>query len=458
VLRPPQFRWHQIPLTTLSRHLRQIFRPAAFLACGLILSAEENSPVDELREKNQQLEQRVDAQQRQIDELREQLDRLQKSQEKKPAAETEPAGISAEAAPEERKVPVLEETGRQIRLSGEAGVAFFNSNAAGAFPNSEFRVDDAKIFIETEVWKNAFLFGEIDLSTREASDEYFHLGELYADFERVLESGRTTNLNVRAGRFNIPFGEEYQVRNVVDNPLVTHSVADIWGVDEGVQAYGQLGPVRYNLAVQNGGHKTLHDYDPDKAVVARISVNPVPPLHLSASAMRTGKLNTVNDVFSETWIANAFFRALGPATTTPTFHAELAELDANWKWKTGHLNSAAGWINFNDANPAGDDKRKMNYFSIEAVQQVNGGLYGAARYSGVHAPKGYPLVGLGNFVEYEYGAPTTELERLSLGVGYRFGPPLVWKFEYSWEFGHLADGTSRSGDTNMLSTELGMRF
>jgi hypothetical protein len=174
--------------------------------------------------------------------------------------------------------------------------------------------------------------------------------------------------------------------------------------------------------------------------------------------MRTGKLNNVNDVFSEVWIANAFFRALGPAATTPTFHAELAELDANWKWKTGHLNGAAGWVNFNDANPAGGDKRKMNYFSVEAVQQVNGGLYGAARYSGVHAPQGYPLVGLGNFGEYEYGIPTTELERLSLGFGYRFGPPLVWKFEYSWEFGHLADGTSRSGDTNMLSTELGMRF
>ena len=154
---------------------------------------------------------------------------------------------------------------------------------------------------------------------------------------------------MRAGRFNFPFGEEYQVRNVVDNPLVTHSVADIWGVDEGVQAYGQWGPVRYNLAVQNGGHKTLHDYDPDKAVVARISINPVPSLHLSASAMRTGRLNTANDVFSEVWLASAFFRALGHRHHHPTFHAELAEVDANWKWQTGHFKGAAGWISFDDA-------------------------------------------------------------------------------------------------------------
>ena len=29
--------------------------------------------------------------------------------------------------------------------------------------------------------------------------------------------------NVRAGRLNIPFGEEYQTRNAIDNPLVSRS-------------------------------------------------------------------------------------------------------------------------------------------------------------------------------------------------------------------------------------------
>ena len=40
---------------------------------------------------------------------------------------------------------------------------------------------------------------------------------------------------------NLPFGEEYQVRNAIDNPLVTHSLSDVWGIDEGVQVYGTLG-------------------------------------------------------------------------------------------------------------------------------------------------------------------------------------------------------------------------
>ncbi len=444
-------------MTTILRHSFRALRLGAFpvLAAALFATDAETDPVRALREQNQKLQQQVDEQQRQINELRERLDGLQQ-----PAAAPAPAPI-AEAPPEtlSSRFPAFAETDRQIRLSGEAGLAFFSSRFNGQFPNAEFRADDAKLFVEAQVWRNAYFFGGIDLVTREASDEYFHVGELYADFERVFVAGRDRTFNVRAGRFYLPFGEEYQVRNVVDNPLITHSVADIWGIDEGVQAYGQWGPVRYNLAVQNGGHKTLHDYDSDKSVVARVSVDPVPQLHLSASAMRTGRLNNANDVFSEVWLAGAFFRALGPVSTTPTFHAELAEVDAAWHWPTGHFKGAAGWIGFDDDNPAGGDKRNMSYFSLETVQQMGGGFFGAARYSGLHAPKGFPLVGLGNFSQYEFvDPPTKDLERLSLGVGYRFAAPLVWKFDYSWEYGRLMNGASRSGEDNMLSTEIAMRF
>ena len=35
----------------------------------------------------------------------------------------------------------------KINISGEGGVAFFDNGKNGAFPNSEFRVDEAKLFI-----------------------------------------------------------------------------------------------------------------------------------------------------------------------------------------------------------------------------------------------------------------------------------------------------------------------
>jgi hypothetical protein len=412
----------------------------AALAAAIALAGE--SDVKALVEQNRQLVEQVRAQQKQIDELKTRLDRLDET----------PGPV--------RPLPTAAESGRQIRLSGEVGVGFFRSGKDGSQPNSEFRVDDARIFIEASVWRNVYFFGGLELTTREANDEYFHVGELYVDVENLWSSGRDFNLSLRTGRFSIPFGEEYQVRNVIDNPLISHSLADIWGIDEGVQLYGKVGPVRYNLAVQNGGHKTLRDYDSDKAWTARLSLDATSRLAFSASAMRTGDLAVVGDVQSEVWFANAFFRAVGSTATTRTFGAELAELDAAYHWPTGHLKAAAGWVHFDDDSTAADYSRNLSYTSIEGVQRLSANVFAAARYSAIEAPRGYPLAGQGSAGKYFYNpfAPLTkDLQRLSLGLGYQFSPPLVWKFEYSWEDGHLVNGAKRN-DEDVISTILGIRF
>ena len=395
-----------------------------------------------LVEQNRQLVEQVRAQQKQIDELRTRLDRLD-----------EPAGLR-------QPLPSAAESGRQVRLSGEVGVGFFKSGNDGNQTNSEFRVDDARIFVEAPVWQNVYFFGGLELTTREAGDEYFHVGELYVDVENLWSSGREHTLSLRAGRMNLPFGEEYQARNVIDNPLISHSLADIWGIDEGVQLYGQLGRVRYNLAVQNGGNPSLSDGNSDKAVVARLSLAATSRLTLSASAMRTGKVDVVGDYVSALWFANAFFRALGSTATTRTFHADLTEVDAAYRWPSGHLKADAGWVSFDDDSTAADYSRHFSYYSIEGVQHLSAGLFAAARYSAIDVPRGYPIGGQGNLGKYfynPYGPLTKNLQRLSLGVGYQFAPPLVWKVEYSREDGRLVNVTKRN-DEDMLSSILGIRF
>jgi hypothetical protein len=280
------------------------------------------------------------------------------------------------------------------------------------------------------------------------------------DFERAFEFGPDASVSFRAGRMYIPFGEEYQVRGVMDNPLISHSITDLWGIDEGVQLYGSAGKFSFNLAVQNGGHKTLRDYDSDKAVAGRVGFDPTSQLHFSASLMRTGDLTVAGDAMSEMWIANGFFRALGSAATTRLFWSELAEVDALWKWKRGHLKANYGWIHFDDDSTAVDSKRKMTYYGIEGVQQFGDHFYGAARYSRIDVEKGFPLVGHGNAGEYYYSpfAPfATELHRMSAGFGYRFGPPLVWKVDYSWENGRATNGEERD-EENLFSTEIALRF
>src|SRR5688572_10087360 len=159
----------------------------------------------------------------------------------------------------------------RIRISGEGGVVFFHTSSDGQYPNSAFRVDEAKLFLEAPLWESTYFYGELDLVTREANDEYFHLGELYVDFENVLRHWTDKNrLSLRLGRFDIPFGEECAVRDVIDNPLISHSLSDLWGIDEGVELYGGAFGFDYVLAVQNGGHPTLQDFTSDKSIAGRV--------------------------------------------------------------------------------------------------------------------------------------------------------------------------------------------
>ena len=449
----------------MTRCLRKLFQGILTIGSALALIAVHVGAVEvsyqefeTLKTQNQNLQDQVEKQQRQIDELRQRLDGLQGKHSGEPARQVAPPESNPENSIRIDR-PVLH-AAREIRVSGEAGLVFFSSGHDGAFPNAEFRVDDAKLFFEAPVWKNVYFFTGLELTTREAADEYFHVGELYADMEDVLTAGRQYTLNLRAGRFNIPFGEEYQNRNVMANPLITHSAADIWGIDEGVQVYGSLGRVQYNLAVQNGGHKSLHDYNKDKSVTARLGFDPTHFLHLSASAHHTGKLDAVNDGLSEIWFSNGFFRALGTAATTHTFAATLYELDAIARWKSGHFQATGGEAWFDDDSSASDDSRHLTFYSFELTQQLTRKLYGAARYGRIRADKGYPIIGLGNAGQYFYSpfAPrTTGLSRFSAGLGYQFDLSLIWKLEYSWESGHLVGGAPR-GDTDILATELGLKF
>jgi hypothetical protein len=440
--------------------IRSLVCAGTLLASWAVVCAQGAEPVDpqvrELADQNRRLQEQLREQQRLIDGLNSRLGDILKASERQ---ESELQSLQTRADNPPAEAPRPARSAGEVRISGEAALAFFNTGSDGQFPHAEFRVDEAKVFLEAPVWKNAYFFGGLDLVTREAGDEYFHLGELYLEFENVSGLWHQDHLlSVRAGRFYIPFGEEYQVRGVMDDPLISHSVSDIWGIDEGVELYGEVGRVRYVFAVQNGGIETLHDDNADKALAARISFDPAPWLKLSASAMRTGDLTVAGDGLSAVWFGGGFFQALGPPATTRLFSASLGELDGSIHWKTGHLSAAVGWVKFDDNNRPAGDSRHLRYGSVEAVQQLGEGFYGAVRFSQIHAPGGYPLVGQGDFTEYFLpGELTSNLERLSLGLGYRFAPPLVWKVEYNFENGRLVNGEHR-GQENLLSTELALKF
>lgn len=430
---------------------------------GLSLSAAEPTAgqVQELIEQNRQLQEHVRAQQRVIDELNARMGEVLRASERHEQElrgleeRIEEPGMSAGF-----DAPDLSGDGREVRIGAEGALAYFKTGPQGQFPNGEFRVDDPMISLEAPVARNVYFYTELKLLTRETNDEDFQLGEIYIDFENVSALwGQPGLLSARAGRLNIPFGEEYLVRGPLANPLISHSLSDLWGCDEGVEVYGRIGPAQYVVAVQNGGASRLRDYNSDKSVTARVSWQPARWLRVSGSAMRTGKLATEDDRLSELWFGDAFFRAIGPEETTATFETNLFQADATARWKSGHVSVALGQARYDDSDTQADNSRRLRYGYLEVAQDLWDELYAAVRYSEIRAPGGYPLAGWGRRGQFFFrpGMMTEQLRRMSVGLGYRFGPPLVLKVEYSWESGRMTTGAARDHE-DFFGTQLGMEF
>src|SRR5206468_9098765 len=129
--------------------------------------------------------------------------------------------------------------------------------------SSAFFVDDVKVSLAARLAKKIDFFTDVNLNTLnyphppETSLYYPYrrsvdLNEIYLDFRDVLEPiGYGNWVNIRAGRFYIPFGEEYAVRYPFDNPLIWRSAIDLWGLSPGLEVYGGSGKWSYILAIQN---------------------------------------------------------------------------------------------------------------------------------------------------------------------------------------------------------------
>ena len=467
-----------LPVLHRSGNLWLLLFAGCVLAPGLALAdgpaAVDPQQIREIIDQNRRLQEQVNAQQKVIDDLRSKMNDLGNSSQQQ-SQELQSLRAQIGVLPQGESKPSGGGSGDEtVRLSGEVGFAYFNSGQDGPFANGEFRIDDAKVYLDAAVWNNFFLHVETDLMTREASDSNLHFGELYADIEGLGSVlGNDQLLNLRAGRMYIPFGEEYENRGVMKNPLITHSVSDLWGMDQGVEAYGSASKLSYVVAVQDGGLGGLRNFHPGKSLAGRIGYDPASWLHLSASGMTTSKLsaspaNPFGDSLSALWFGNSFFRSLATTTNANSrYWADLGEVDASTQWSGGHVRAAGGLIHFNDNSASANDSRHMNYYYVEAMQHISDKLYGAVRFSQVNVPKGYVLMGQaasgGEYTPNSLtpatlpAALTTSLSRLSVGLGYQFSAPVVLKVDFSPEWGRTPTGDKRN-EENLFSTELGVRF
>lgn len=419
--------------------------------------------VEKLREQNNQLQHQMQKQQELIENLDRRLNQLQTSPPPSPTPrptvpEPLPSTTSAKDSDTEGSIRTFAKSAfNKVQLTGEGGLALFRNEAHGKFPNGAMRVDEAKLFAETPVHEDIYFFGELNLFRRQDPNDAMNVGELYLDFENLSRWWKKDNqLSLRVGRIDVPFGEEYLTRDAIDNPLISHSLMDFWGVDEGIEAYGSFGKVHYVLAVQNGGHPSLNDYNSDKAITLRLGYEPTRWLHVGVSAMRTGGLDVQKDQLSELWFGDGFIRSLGSSNTT-TFHAQLLQGDIGWHWNQGHLNLSGGYLRYGDNDPGVRNGRDVYFYSVEALQHFTRRFYTASRFSQILAHNGFPIVGDGQFDEYLFEALTENIWRLTFGFGYQLGSNLLLKTEYSFNQGREISGEKRRHE-NLFAAEIAFKF
>ena len=417
---------------------------ALTLAIALPALAENTNLTDEvrlLREENALLQQQVKQQGAQLDTLIQKVNGLESSRQIEGGNDK----------------PVAESRLNQVHIGGEGGVGYSATGPEGYAPNGKFQLNDARIFLEAPVYDDVYFYGEVVLAYPGQQDNSLELGELYAEFENISKLWNQDNqLNARLGQMYIPFGEEYLTRNAIDDPLISESLLDFWGVTPGVEVYGDFGKFTYVAAVQNGADGA-NGAGGDKSVAGRIGFDPNEHWHFSVSGMRTGNLNA--EQLSAMWFANGFFRSIGSPSTTQ-FHVNAVEGDvtARWqRWHGGHVSAFGGWAGYYDNDRPTGNSRDIYYYSAEVQQNLPKKFYAVTRFSEAFCNNGIPMVGYGNFGDYFFGPLTTELWRLSLGLGYRFSDRLVLKVEYSFERGTEVGGDARNQE-DFFGTEAAFKF
>jgi len=135
-----------------------------FLAAHLNAAESVDADLRALQEQNRQLQVQILAQQRTIEALGAKMDAVLGASERH---DRELQRLQDKDASSSERVTATDgNRNRTVRISGEAGLAFFRTGSAGQFPNSEFRVDEAKLFFEAPVMRDTYIFVGLDIALR----------------------------------------------------------------------------------------------------------------------------------------------------------------------------------------------------------------------------------------------------------------------------------------------------
>ena len=355
-----------------------------------------------------------------------------------------------------------------FELSGFGAFGFIDSGETGTTPEGGFQIQEATIFVETDIWRNSSIFVEVQTNRLGADESKFiRTAEVYGHFRDLIETP-SLNMGLKAGRIDIPFGEEYLAQDAPDNPLISFSAAYPYGWDEGILLYGDAWGVGWIAAVTDGTDDRSIEDNSEKAYNLKLYGDLLPRLYVSGSLMKNGDASKSAVEFGGSHFqpVGASHQSTAGASASPHVDALLYEFDAlvrlGREGSGGYVSGAFGQATQDDSDDTFD--RDFRWHTIEGLASGWRNVYVAARYSEIgtyDSARGWhfdgkPTAG-GNGA---FGYDVERFRRLSFGVGWDPNPQVRLKVEVGQDDFDLIGGSPYgSGQSRALfGVGLTMRF
>ncbi len=373
---------------------------------------------------------------------------------------------------------------QNLRLSGNADFAYYAGDDNALSPDSRLAVENARLFFDFNINNDSSFFFEWDIVRETAFKN--NVGQMYLRLDRLFEN---ESLNLKVGRFPIPFGEEYLRFHEQrwENPLISYSAPAPYNWDEGIELFGSLADYKldYIFAITDGDNGFNSNSNESLQIVGKISYKPTNQLYTSLSGLSSGTLGAkgvpgisafefggshLYQFGSTTNVVN--FQNGVPVPDDPSEKISVTawELDVIYRpIDLGHIWLAYGQSTIESKSSSFYD-RDLQYWIAEGVLEL-GALskqlnkyYLAARYSAIgtfDSNKGYALEAMNNGKELGYNTESVNL--FSLGLGARFREYINLKIEYSWYDFNVINGVTqdikdKAGKKNQLGIGLTTKF
>ncbi|MEX2208698.1 MAG: hypothetical protein WEF50_20985 [Myxococcota bacterium] len=383
----------------------------------------------------------------------------------------------------------------RVRLSGSAELDYLQGQGAdyGLYDEGSTQIYDARVFIDANLGSDARI-GESTVY-RDAGFTFEwnlvrlgsvrnEVGDLYVDLRGV---GGRDWLNLEAGRFQIPFGENYLRfgRGRKADPFVALSAAPPWFWDEGVKLWGKSsnGRFGYIASVTDGEGGINIENNSSKQVTLKLSWDPSEWLHLSASALRTGKLGSDDEpAVASVWLGEAYPKSFGLSSSAVNYdHGvaladgpnELSNITVIGADAVVNLPAARIWLSAGsaaiDSTGPGVYNRDLLYWLAEVVFQLRtitsalDPMYLAVRANGLGTydkDEGYLL----DFRYRDVGYNMRALDAYAVALGLPLGNHIVLKAQYAIQNMDLVRGITdqdirdAANDADFFGMEIGVHF